>query len=412
MPKVIKFLLVFVNCVISGNANLKFEINRNVALFAQVYFEKAISKELYDELNNIFATNLESQEAEKTGFLECLINKKVENKYITGKFTDIWNKALLNYDRVFDNNLDILNDRKIELEAYYKRLSSKELADFDEVFDFYKTRLSKNEPFTVYIYPTEQNGTYAERIGNNLFLRFCYGKKTSDLCMIYRKICNCLFETMAQGNKISMEKYFMNHYSRYAKAAYFLLNEVLAYTIGEIWIHSLLLNNSDSPRQKHPDENINKISTALFPLLQKYLKSGTPLDNNFYNSYIKIVEFQYPKSNLKYNVMLSNVSLIIESGIDLENCLNELKSNFLIRQISFKPSAFSTIFIGNNLGDPALSEIQSKIPNRKNDFLLITNDLKGKLFIIIKSNDNEHIKKAIKLINEKKEISLGYIEDL
>ncbi len=412
MPKLIKFLFAFINCVLSSSANIKFEINRNAALFAQVYFEKAISEKLYDELNNIFATNSEDQETDKAEFLECLINKKVENKYITGKFTNVWNNALLKYDRIFDNNLDILNDRKIELVTYYNQISSKELSDFDKVFNFYKTRLSKNGPFTVYIYPTEQSGSYAERIVNNLFLRFNYGKKTINIFMIYRKICNHLFETMSQGNKISMEKYFINHYSKHGKAAYFLLNEVLAYTIGEIWIHSILLNNSDGPRQKHPDENINKISTALFPLVQKYLKSGTPLDNNFFNSYIKIVELQYPKSNLEYNVMLSNVSLIIESGIDLENCLNELKSSFPIKQISFKPYGFSTIFIGNNLGDPALSEIQSKIPNKKNDFLLITNNLKGKLFIIIKSNDNEHIKNAIKEIKEQKTIKSGYIKDL
>lgn len=412
MSKFIKALLFFINCVISVNANIKFEVNKKAALFAQVYFEKAISKELYDELKNSLTTNSENQEDEKIEFLDCLINGKVESRLITGKFSNIWNSSLLNYDRIFDSNSDILNNKKIELDTYYKQILSNKLSDFEEIFNFYRTNLSKNTIFTIYLYPTEQTGVYTEKIGNNIFLRFNYGKKTNDICAICRKICNRLFETMSSGNKVSMEKYFMGHYSKYAKAAYFLLNEVLAYTIGEIWTHSKLLGNSDSLRQKHSNENINKISSALFPLIQNYLKSGTPLDNNFYNSYIKIVELQYPKSNSEYDIMLTNISLIVENGIDLASCINELKSNFEIKRLSFKSSAFSTVFIGNNLGDPALSEIQSKIPNKKSDFLLVTNDSKGKLFVIIKSNDDEHIKNAIKEIKKQQQIQLGYTKDL
>lgn len=411
MTNFIKFLSVFVVCVFSVNANIKFEINRDIALFSQVYFEKDISEELYNELKSIFITSSENQEAEKQEFIECLINKKTESKYITGRFINLWDDALLKYDRVFDNNLDILNDRKEELIAYYNQNLSK-IIDFDKIFDFYQTSLTNKTPFLVYIYPTNQNGIYAERFGNNLFLRFNYGNKTNNFCLIYRKICNRLFETILPENKSSMEKYFMSHHSKYARPAYFLLNEVLAYTIGEVWIHSILLDKSDSPRQKHQDENINKISIALFPIVQKYLKSSTPLDNNFYNEYIKLIELQYPNSNLNYDIMLSKISLIVENGIDLENCINELKFNFPIDQLKFKPSVFSTIFIGNNLGDPALVSLQSKIPNKENEFLFVTNDSKGKLFIIIKSNDNDHINHAIRLIKKQKEIKVGYIKDL
>ena len=89
MTNFIKFLFVLVVCVFSINANIKFEIDRNIALFSQVYFEKDISEELYNELKSIFITSSENQEAEKQEFIECLINKKTASKYITGRFINI-----------------------------------------------------------------------------------------------------------------------------------------------------------------------------------------------------------------------------------------------------------------------------------------------------------------------------------
>lgn len=414
MFRIIRYLclLILFPLYTNATASITFEVNKIAALFAQVITEKTINQELFDELKDLFATNSENLESEKAEFVHCLIKKKTEHKYITGKFISIWDKALLEYDSIFSRNEDILNDRKFELQAYYKQLVSGTLSDFKKVFKFYKSELSQNSLFTVYIYPTELIGSFAERYGDIIILRFNYGKKTSDICLVLRKICNRLFSTMSQGDRQSVENYFLKHPSRQSIAAYFLMDKILAYTVGEIWAHSKLMDQSDSPRQLLENEKLNKISLALFPLVQKYLKSGTPLDNNFYNSYIKIFEQQYPEANANYDIILSKASLIVENGIDVSKCVTLLKDKFPIKQLTFKASAFSTIFIGNNLGDPPLSTIQSKIPNKKNDFLFITQDDKGKLFILIKSNDDKNIEKAISIIREQKEIPLNFTEDL
>lgn len=414
MIRFLSFLILAFPSVLSKTIpNLEFEINRNAALFAQVYFENEISEDLNNEIKSSFGANLKNSKAEKAEFVNYLINGKTEHKYMTPHFINLWKNAKSKYDKIFDDNVDILNDRKQELKIYTTKAFSKKVIDFESIFDFYGSKLQKNEPFKVFLFPTQKSsGSFSLGFQNNLFLKFNYGNKTSDCCAILEQICHRLFETKSKNSKELMENYFMNHHSKNAKAAYFLLDEVLANSIGRILCHSKLSGISDSILQKHKNPKINALSIAILPTIENYLKTNYEIDNNFYNSFIKQVELQYPKSNSLFEVLLSKISLIVESGIDVSHCQNVLASSFPIDEVCDKVSNYSVVFIGKNLGDSALLPIHSKIPNKENDFLFITSDKKSKLFVIIKTNDEAKIKLAVKEMKKLSEISIGFMKDL
>lgn len=413
MSKFTKLATVLVLCfnLVNAEPSIKFEVNRNAALFAQAYFDKDVSDKLYQILEDSLSNYLENPK-EKIEFVEYLIQGKRENKYLTGKFITTWDDVLVNYDPVFDRNLDVLNNRKQELDNRQNQIVKDKIVDLEDLFTFYKTSLSNKTVFRAYIYPTSSSDNYVDGVGDNLFVRFCYGKVNNDFCLMYQKICNRLFETISRDDLKLIEQYFMTHSSKHAKAAYFILNDVLSYTIGNLWLHSKLCFNSDSFGKKHENENINKISLATLPMVTKYLESKKPIDKEFFEEYIKNVGLQYPKACLKYDVMLSKISLIVENGINRVDCVKLLQSNFPIKEIKFKTSLFSTIFIGNNLGDPILFQLQAKIPNKTGDFMFVTQDPQGKMFIIIKSNNEDKIKKAIEILKQQNEIQLEQVTEL
>ena len=409
------FLIIFAIPEIFGRTvpNIEFEVNRNAALFAQVYFENDISGDLHNEIKSSFGSNSKNSKEEKAEFVSYLISGRTEHSYMTPNFMNLWKNAKSKYDKVFDDNVDILNDRKQELGMYAKKALSEKTINFKTVFDFYGSSIGENESFKIFLFPTKMSsGNFSKAFKNNLFLKFNYGNKTADICAILEQVCHRLFESRSKSSRDMIENYFMSHHSKSAKAAYFLLDEVLAYAIGGLWSHSKLSGISDSALPNHSNPKIEAISKAILPTIEKYVKTRHEIDNNFYNSFIRQVELQYPKSSSCFDVMLSKISLIVESGIDVTYCQNVLTSSFSIDDVLDKVSNYSVVFIGKNLGDPVLQPINSKIPNKKNDFLFITKDNKKKLFIIIKTNDESKIKSAIKEMKKAHEISIGFIKDL
>ncbi|MBQ7524362.1 MAG: hypothetical protein IJT08_02015 [Alphaproteobacteria bacterium] len=401
--------------------NVEFEINREIALFAQVYFDQGgvgadVGKKLRDEIKSSFGSNLQDSDNDKAEFVGCLASGDVRHKYMTPTFMELWREAKLEYDSFFDNSVDILNDRKQELTLYAEKAFADGHIDFKRVFDFYASELSEDTQFRAFIFPSNghatENGTtkqnFAIAFGNNILLKFNYGNRAADTEAVLEQICQRLFATMPRGT----EDYFLHHASKSAKVAFLLLDDVLAYVIGKKWVHSRLGELADSPLQKCDDDKLEALANFIFPKLESYLNWERKIDEEFCDEFIKAVELQFPEAYKRPDIVLQKFALRIESGIDASLCQDLLTSSFNVKEIFENHLHYPLIFIGKNLGDHTLSSIQSKIPYRNDDFLLLTTDNKGRLFILINTSDEAKITRAIEKLRKLQTLEIGHIEDL
>ena len=413
MPYRLFIVLFGMCCNFCFGLNLDFQINRNISLFSQIFFDKTISEELEKEITSSFSS-LTSNEDEQAEFISCLadINRKYNHKYMTPNFLNLWHKVSEKYDSQFQSDMEILAARALEMKEYNEKIASH--IDFDAIFDFYDSQLKVKDSLKVFVCSTIKNsGSFAKSFGNNIILKFNWGNKAADICEILKQVCHRLFQTMDPNTKLSMRNYFLSHKSSNALPAYFMLDDVLAYAIGGLWIHSKLPDPKDSVLQHPNDNKIEKIAKSTLNMVDEYLKAEKKIDKAFFEKFIKHVEEQFPKAYEEYAIMMKRICLVVENGIDVPECKQIIKSAFQIDEIQNEIGPYTTLFIGTNLGAPALRTIQSKLPHRNEDYLFITKDEKTrKLYIIIKTNDMDKINKAVERIKKQQAIRINYEEGL
>lgn len=392
--------------------NFDFQINKTACLFGQSYLEKETAPDLESEISSSFMTlskdNLETQ----SDFISKIIANRTEHEFITPTFSSIMKKSMLDYDVVFDKCSEILNSRKEDLKDFSKKALTKPKPFFDKVFKFYQTELKKDHKFNVFIYPPfGKTPGKATSFKDNIFLKFNYGNKAYDICLLLKEVCVRLYNEKSNSEKKFIKSYFSSHKSAYAKVSYLMLDDILANTISQ-WAHSKFIDNSDSAAPQDPNSGINSVSKEILPTLSEYLEKGNSMDDKIFDSIISAVQKLIPGSKDDTKILMSKISLIIESGIDVPACNNILNSNFKIKNISNKPSKFTTIFIGNDLKNKNIATVSSKIPNKNVDFIFITKDQQNQLFIIIKTNDIAKIKTAVEKLKQLKEIKDEFEEAL
>ena len=392
--------------------NLDFQVNRNISLFYQTYFENLMEAEyqnLRKEIESSFAEN-EVGMQEKEDFildLSSIKNLKYQHKFMTPTFMSLWDKAGERYDRQFDNDLEILNNRKLELKQYSNEVFAKSVLNFARVFNFYDSKINKGDKFNVFICSSQKDTkSFAQAFGTNIVLKFNYGHHVADMCSILEQVCYSLFSSMNSNTQASLKNYFYEHKSRNSYAAYNILNEVLAYAIGKLWVFEQLPEPRDSVIDKLSDKKIEEVAKAILPTVKKYLQDNKKIDVKFIGEYIKQVDLHYPKAYQNYNVTMRSISLIVENGIDYTECQTIIKARFDTKEIVSEPGSFTTVFIGKNLGHPALSGLQDSLPKRDSEYMFIKLD-KGKLFFVFNTNNLQKVQKGLSKLTEQPPLSGG-----
>ena len=399
---------------VSFALNLDFQVNRETSLFYQVFFERSYDNELREEIESSF-NSLSSSDDEKAEFIKNLADpkRKYNHKYMTPNFLDLWTKAKEKYDGQFTSDVDILSARSLELKQYSEKTFKKGQLDFDPVFDFYNGQKPREQMKIFVCSTSKSSGNFANAYGNNIILKFNWGKCSADMCEILEQICHRLFQGMRPQDKQWMKNYFLAHKSPNFLPAYFLIDDVLAYTIGKLWAHPKLPAPQDSTFQKTKDPKIEKIAKSILKTIEKYLKDNKKIDKEFLDEFIKQVDRHFPKAYEEYAMMLKRVCIIVENGIDVPECKKTLQSEFEIDEIQDEIGPYTNIFIGKNLGAPALRTIQDKLPRRDGDYIFVTQDPKTrKLYIVINTNDIEKIKATIKDLKRQPAITIGYTKGL
>lgn len=393
--------------------NLDFQVNRNISLFYQTYFENLLDteyKNLHEDLESAFAEN-GADEQEKEDFISDLSRMKTlkyRHKFMTPTFMSLWENACEKYDRQFDNDIEILNDRKLELKQYATEVFSKNILNFDRVFNFYDSRIDKSDKFNVFICSSQGNTkSFARAFGSNIVLKFNYAHRVADICAILEQVCFSLFREMNSNTRALLKNYFYEHKSQNSYASYIILNEVLAYAIGKLWIFEKLPEPRDSGIEDNgSDEKIAEIAKAILPIVKKYLQNNKKIDVKFVEEYIKQVDLHYPKAYQNYKITMRSISLIVENGIDYTECQKIIKTRFGTREVISEPGSFTTVFIGKNLGHPALNGLQDKLPKQDTEYMFIKLH-KGKLFFVFNTDDLKKVKRGLNKLSEQPPLSGG-----
>ena len=407
------FLFTFcVSSVFGGVPNLNFQVNRNISLFYQTYFEKLLDteyKNLHEELENAFAEN-GIDEKEKEDFildLSMIKNLKYRHKFMTPTFMSLWDKACEKYDRQFDNDIEILNNRKLELSQYSSAVFNKNILNFVPVFNFYDSKIDKSDKFNVFLCSSQNNTkSFARAFCTNIVLKFNYAHHVADTCAILEQVCCSLFCAMKPNTSALIKNYFYEHKSQNAYASYNLLNEVLAYAIGKLWVFEKLPEPKDSVIDKSSEEKIEEIAKAILPTVKKYLQNNKKIDVKFIEEYIKQIDLHYPKAYQNYKITMRSISLIVENGIDYTECQKIIKTHFGTKEVISEPGSFTTVFIGKNLGHPALNELQDKLPKKNTEYMFIKLH-KGKLFFVFNTDNLKKVKQGLNKLTEQPPLSGG-----
>ena len=409
------FAFCFVTAVsqIEAKLNIDFNVNKNISMFFQTLIEEIRDNcyhELRNEINNSFSEK-SSNDKEKEEFIRILAdlqNQKYLHKHMTPTFMQYWYKASECYDSLFDNDVEILNNRKLELHEYYKTVN----VDFDKIHKFYNCNLSKNEVFKVFICSCNKNlKQIAYCFGKNIIIRFGYAQLASDFCAISEQICHTMFRYMSSTTWNSIKNHLYYHKSKNAYVAYNFLDDVLAYSIGQLIVYEKLPNPKDSINLKPLDNRVYELSKKILPTLKKYLNNKQIIDLHFIDKFVNIIDKTYPKAYEDLTISMKTISLIVENGIDYTECSQMIKEHFKTKNISNELGSFATVFIGKNLGHPVLKNIQDQLPKKTSDYMFIK-QIKGKLFFVFFTNDPKKIKKALNILKEQFPVLIGVIIDL
>lgn len=411
--KVSLCLCVFSGCIATA-LDLTFQVNKSIALFYKAYHEGEKEKKLHEEISGSFGT-LTSSPEEKAEFIANLADakRKYEHKYMTPKFKELWEEASKEFDRRFDSDANILNDKVLAFRDFIKKILRRNVVDFSRVLRFYNSKARSK--FNVYICSTDKNsGSFAQAYGNNIVLRFTAGQQyAADICAILEQVCHTLAQNRSPRDEQNIKNYFLKSKDENALPAYFMFDDIVAYVIGQLWAHSQMPEPRDSQPTLNIDPNLEQLARSLLPVVEEYLTKNKRMDKNFLDKYMDRVNLQVPNAHKSYAYMLQKICLIVEPGIDVPECKSLIKAEFEVKEIKDKTGDYSTVFIGKNLGATALKNIQDQLPHEQNDFLFVTKDKKtGQLFVIIYANELEKIKKAIQELRAQESITSDYRKDL
>ena len=392
--------------------NIEFIVNKTACLFGQGVLNHELSSQnisgFIEKVDKIMTANVDP--GYKTSFVHCLINQEFGHIYMTRDLVASLRSALLEYDPIFDRKKDELNSRKAELTKFFKKFFKKSDAFFQQVLRFYDNSSFKlDEKFNVYLYPfNKESSGIAEVFDNDILLQLVYpNKQAQAIGSVLHAVCLKIYQE-------NFRQFAFRNKSHYAIATHFLLNEILATTIGDRLACRLMSGNSDDKDSPGRSKYANEASKAMAPLVSKYLSDNKKIDEDLFEQAVKIVEKDCKDSNMDFNVMFKKINLITETKELFPVSLKALLKEFNVLEadeVVNNPCAI--VFVGKNLGDPVLAPVHAQLPVGKvGDFMFVAVDENKKIYVIISSVNEANIAKAVEKLKEQKLAVHGFTCDL
>lgn len=414
------FVIISINTVFAIIPNIEINVSKMASLLSQVHFSNS---KLHSKTMDIFAKEIAkiSKNSDFTTFVKHFVNNDNNNHYFTDEFISIYKLALLEHENCFETNIDALNETKLQIQNF---CNSKFANDFFKgAFKFYKpANIQRDNVFNIYLVISQinENQSLIKRIGDDIILmRHMYIPTIQQVGIILKCVCDTLFENQKTDSLKKADSFFRNHSSRYAYPAYVHLKEVLSVCIGIRWASiKMSNNNNDNFYKKIPaskNKKINKLSEQILPLITQYINSWGYIDENFYNEYIKIVEVVLPNIYKSYDTIFSHVILKTDDEKIRSQISDILKENFdtqvIDHEINYSQKQIPIICINNYIGGID-SKITAKIPKNRKDFLYIAINEDGKIFVFIKSEDQNKIANALDILKKKEVAEDGFTANL
>ena len=327
------FFIVSGNCFAQGP---RFEIKFSEPLAVFVFVEQLSSKHPDNTFKKQFSTSIYNREKYKSllalfdtlrlnytyefdgfpygskmpGMTEALLKKNLVNSVNLKDFKKnsagiIPNTTLLQLTSVlYEFQLVyrelVYQPNKIKFEKQLNELiefaKTKNLATyFDKGLTFYKSHWDESFPFEIAVYPLPNSqGFSAEAFCNNAISALPGDTKdyTVLLSVVMHEIFHILYDEQSLIIKRNIAKWFTANSSKSSAYAYLLLNEALATSMGNGFVHETLSGKKDEG-DWYDRKYIDLIAKKIYPMVADYITQKKGIDEGFVNIYIKFYEENY-----------------------------------------------------------------------------------------------------------------------
>lgn len=203
-------------------------------------------------------------------------------------------------------------------------LVSKDIATKLQQFaHFYAVVLPDNYVvhFNLFYRPDFEEATSGQQIENYSVAEFLPSEKQVDrIDVIIHELCHFFFENAADENFTALQKDFESSGRVEARAAYNLLNETLATTLGNGLINKLTMKKerwekySAKEQSFYNNYHIDKAAKTILPWMEEWVNEGRTLyDPRFVSDYVSSLEKSFGGELTAPRLMLNELVLIADN---------------------------------------------------------------------------------------------------
>ncbi len=391
------------SCIATPTPNLNYHVSKNACMLCSAYYNGEIPSKNID----IWARAIKQIHLEQDfeDFILNLVGNDSNNRHFTQQFIQTHKNALTDYDNYFDKKSDMLTEKKGTIANFTATTLENDF--FGSVFKFFRSKLPQD---SVIIVPSLQKPVIIQQ---SLFIQHMYNSSFLYLANILRYIVEILYNSMPNDLALEIHQFFQNHQSKCAYSASIVLKTALGYAIGFRWF----LKNIDKtvPIPVCHNNTLNNLSFYLEPKITFCLNHWENIDIEFLETYMQIVDTYFRELYRDIHLILSEKIVLLGPSEDI------MEETFLQFSKAFGTKSFSKfpdysekyapiIVIGQQRGGIP-RDIYKKIPNDE-EFLYMTTDYSGRVFIFIDTQNPDKITEAVKIIQNEKTVTDGFFRKL
>lgn len=252
--------------------------------------------------------------------------------------------------------------------------------DFSSLFAraavFYRARWPESVPMTVALHPIPgaRGESSAESLDGvqSMGLLIDRDAEGDELGILFHEVSHSLYEAQTMEFQQEWETYFRNTPSESSEPAYVLINEALATALGNGWAQEKL----GTPRTGtwYDDPSIDTFAHQLYPLVKTYVEGSRPLDKEFAQKAITVLERAIPGAARELDFRLKKTLLVVEGKMDVPR--RELRKHFTVSSLKMlssvaggveeiKRSRASLIVVVGRDSTPELSHLERAVTGLK-----------------------------------------------
>lgn len=175
--------------------------------------------------------------------------------------------------------------------------------------------------FNLFYRPDFEESTSGQQIENYSVAEFLPNEKPVDrIDVIIHELCHFFFDSTADSNFASLKKEFDADGSLEARAAYNLLNETLASTLGNGLINKLTMKKERwekylaKQQSFYNNYHIDKAAKTILPWMEEWVNQGRTLkDSQFVSNYVSSLEKSFGAELKAPRLMLNELALIADN---------------------------------------------------------------------------------------------------